>query len=138
MRAERWAACVGKTLAGLTVAAIIAGCAFAPLPPAKGLQTSDLPRLAGAWEWSSVWETPARLGPGPMKVRVEDGKLRFETQKTSGVLTFHESNGRRVLNGTGTDRDNGRPFQVKLTQWGSGSDASPRSAGAQMVLLVIE
>jgi hypothetical protein len=123
---------------GLVVAAVLAGCAFAPLPPAKGLQTSDLPRLAGAWEWSSLWETPARLGPGPMKVRVDDGKLRFETATTQGALTFHESDGRRVLNGTGTDKTNGRAFRVKLTQWGSGSDASRRSASAQLVLLVIE
>lgn len=77
---------------------------------------SDLSRLAGTSEWSSLWETPARLGPGPMKVRVDDGKLRFETATTQGALTFHESDGRRVLNGTGTDKTNGRAFRVKLTQ----------------------
>jgi hypothetical protein len=122
----------------LVVAAMLVGCAtFAPLPPVKGLQSTDLPRLAGSWEWSSVWDTPARLGPGPMKVKVDDGKLRFETQTTRGSLTFHEADGRRVLNGTGTDKTNGATFGVKLTQWGSPSDPR-RTTGAQLVLLVIE
>jgi hypothetical protein len=117
---------------------MLAGCAaFATLPPEKGLQGSDLARLAGPWEWSSIWDTPARLGPGPMKVKVDDGKLRFETQAARGVLAFHETDGHRVLNGTGTDKTSGATFGVKLTQWGSASDPR-RASGAQLVLLVIE
>jgi hypothetical protein len=132
-----WFLSIRHTLAALVVAGVLAGCAFAPLPPAKGLQASDLPRLGGAWEWSSLWDTPARLGPGPMRVTVDEGKLRFETTTTRGTLTFHESDGRRVLNGTGTDKANGASFGVKLTQWGSASD--PRqTTGAQLVRLVIE
>jgi hypothetical protein len=127
-----------RVWAGLVAAAVLAGCALAPLPPSRGLQASDLPQLAGPWEWSALWDTPARLGPGPMKVRVEAGKLRFETERTAGVLTLHESDRRRVLSGIGTDKVGGQTFQVRLTQWGGGAAASRAGAAGQLVLLVTD
>ena len=130
---------VSSTLVGLLFLSF--GCAaLGPLPPAKSLQQGDLSRLAGAWEWASWKHTPARLGPGRMTVRLREGKMAFETARATGVLTFHESDGWRVLNGTGRDKVNGDTFEVRLTQWGSGQavPASRADAGRMLVLVVVD
>jgi len=112
----RWAALVG-------LAVLVAGCAIAPLPPERALDAGDLGRLAGTWQWSSWLDSPARLGSGPMTVRLEGGRLAFTTRTTTGTLTLHEGPARRVLKGQGID-DMGRQFAVQLTQSG------PAPAGA--------
>ena len=131
----RWARWVGVSV----VLALVTGCALAPLPPAKGLESGDLKRLGGPWEWSAWRDTPARLGTGPMTVRLREGKLAFETARTSGTLTYHEGDGRRVLSGKGVDKVGGGTFDVALTQWvrASATGSTP-ATGPMMVLLVVE
>jgi hypothetical protein len=117
-------------------AAFLAGCALAPLPPERALQGSDLSRLAGEWEWSSMWVTPARLGPGPIRVRLADGRMVFETTATYGTLTLFEGQGRRVLKGEGRDRSGGTAFEVVLTQRALSDSVRPATAAAFGLVVV--
>jgi hypothetical protein len=94
----------------------LAGCAAESTRTERALQPGDLPRLAGQWTWTTPLESPARLGPGPIKVRIEGGKLLFETATASGSLTLEEGPNGRVLRGEGQDKVGGRRFPIQLTQ----------------------
>ncbi len=100
----------------LLVAVCLLGCATAPPESSPVVQIEGLSTLAGKWEWTSRLETPARLGPGPVAVRIEGGKILFESRDTSGTFTLHEGEGKRVLRGEGVSKAGGRPFSIELTQ----------------------
>jgi hypothetical protein len=107
------------------VALSAAACATAPLPPTKALRPEDLKGLAGNWLWTARFESPARLGSGPIKVKVADGRMLFETSAATGLLTLHEDQTRRVLSGEASGRRGGR-FPIELTQ--RASDRLPDGA----------
>jgi hypothetical protein len=121
-----------------TAAAVLAACAGGPLPPPRDIQAGDLASLAGTWEWSAWAETPARLGAGPMRVRLDGGKLRFETARASGTLTLHQDGARRVLAGQGVEKAQGQAFAIQLTQRRASGAAASAPDGAQFVLLIVE
>ena len=100
----------------LAVALLVLGCATGPLPPAKALQPNDLKQLSGNWVWSARFQTPARLGSGPIRVRVAGGQMLFESSAAVGALTLHEDATKRVLAGEGRDKSGDRRFNVELTQ----------------------
>lgn len=110
---------------------LVSGCAgtstpAAPLPPAKVLQPSDLPSLAGEWrgtlkgspgaggfpgrsadgrvtiapDGSYTTNVSGALGVG--KARIVGGQIVFEGSNTRGTATLYEGGGRRVLKGEGT------------------------------------
>lgn len=97
---------------------LVVACAIGSPRLARDLRPGDLDRLAGSWEWSSWIATPARLGPGPVTVRLAGGRLLFETRTVAGTLTLYEGTSRRVLKGEGVDKQGGRPFSFELTQRG--------------------
>jgi hypothetical protein len=124
----------------LALAVVLSGCATA-LPPARDLQPQDANRLGGSWSWTAWAATPSNLGTGPIKVKIVEGRLEFETAAAVGTLTFYEDPGRRVLRGEGRSRSGGSPFVVELTQRG----ASPSTAtaddglgGAVFALVVVQ
>ncbi len=100
-------------------ALLASGCTSAPLPPARPLQAGDLQRLGGMWAWTARPHSPAGLGSGPVRVRVADGLMRFETATATGTLTLHEGDGRRILDGQAVSKSGGQPFPVQFTQRGS-------------------
>ena len=120
------------------LAALIAGCAAAPLPPARDLTASDTRRLAGSWEWTERFVSPARLGSGPIQVRIADGRMLVETATTTGALTLYEGTDRRVLKGEARDKTSGRPFPVSLSQRVRGSSTAAATAGPMVTLLVVQ
>ena len=94
------------------LAVVIVGCAAAPMPPATEIRPGGANPLDGRW-----FETPGHgLGAGSGSIRIEDGKLRFETTSASGTLTLHEDERRRVLRGEGLRKDGTGTFPVELTQ----------------------
>jgi hypothetical protein len=111
----------GGVLASLVI--VLAGCA-ATLPAARDLQPQDVNRLAGNWTWTAWASTPARLGAGPIKVKIADGRLQFEARDAVGTLVLYEDASRRVLRGEGRDRTGGGPFVVELTQRGAVTPAT--------------
>jgi hypothetical protein len=119
---------------------VLAGCASAPLPPARQLQAADLNRLGGTWVWTAASDTPARLGTGPIKVKVAGGQMVFESAWADGTLTLHEDAKRRVLNGEGRDKFTGRRFPVQLTHYLSAEERRQAEAtpGIALVLVVTE
>lgn len=119
----------------LLAVGVLVGCAATPLPPARALDRTDLPRLAGTWEWASRWETPAVLGGGPVRVRLDSGRLAFETARATGIMTLHEGEGWRVLAGEGQERTGGRTFSFRLAQRAPGS--APGAATGPLVVLVV-
>jgi hypothetical protein len=123
---------------GLMAAALAVGCASAPLPPARALQSGDLQRMGGMWAWTARLQSPATLGTGPLRVRLEDGRMRFETASASGVLTLHEGEGRRVLDGQAVIKSSGQAFPVQFTQRGSSSIKDVAEEKLQWFALVIE
>ncbi len=114
----------------------VLGCAAGPLPPARDLQPGDLSRLAGTWLWTAPFESPARLGSGPIKIRLAEGRMLFESASAVGTLRFHEDGTRRVLDGEGQDRVGGGRFAVQLTQRTS-ADGRPRAESAPDTALVL-
>lgn len=122
-------------LAGLTLAGTLTGCAVTALPPARDLGPGDLQRLAGTWEWAEPFVSPARLGPGPIRVRIAEGRMRFETATATGSLTLHEGRHRRVLRGEARERVGDRAFPVALRQRLDG--AGRATAGTPGVSLVL-
>ena len=108
----------------------LVGCGSAPLSPATNLQQRDLQRLSGTWTWSTPFESPGRLGPGPIKVRVEGGLLLFESATASGTLTLHEDGNKRILRGEGRDKADNRRFPVQLTQRTSGPRPPAAASGS--------
>jgi len=125
-------------LASLAIA--LAGCAVA-LPAARDLQPQDVNRLAGSWTWTAWSSTPARLGAGPIKVKVADGRLQFEASAAVGTLVLYEDASRRVLRGEGRNRTGGGPFVVELTQRGAVTPATAAldsPGGAVFALIVVE
>jgi|RhiMetdeSRZDD1v2_1073273.scaffolds.fasta_scaffold63395_6 hypothetical protein len=125
-----------RVVGSALLAALIAGCAAAPLPPARDLTASDTKRLAGSWEWTERFVSPARLGSGPIKVRIADGQMLFETAATTGALTLYEGADRRVLKGEARDKMSGRSFPVSLSQRVRGSSLLTAS-GPMVSLLVV-
>jgi len=124
----------------LALAVLLSGCASS-LPPARDLQPHDVDRLAGSWTWTSWTSTPSHLGTGPIKVKIADGRLQFETSAAVGTLTFYEDPGRRVLRGEGRSRAGGSPFVVELTQRGpvpSTTVADPGVGGTVFALVVVQ
>jgi hypothetical protein len=110
---------------------LVSGCAgtstpAAPLPPAKMLQPSDLPSLAGEWRGTlkgapgaggfagrsadgrvtiapdGSYTTNVSGVPGVGKARILGGQIVFEGSNTRGTAMLHEGGGRRVLKGEGT------------------------------------
>ena len=130
-RACGWALC-------LIVMILLASCAAEPLSPAREVRPTDLKSLAGTWEWSSWFQTPARLGPGPMTVRLEGGKLLFETKTTSGAFSLYEGATKRVLKGDGADKAGGSSFSIELTQRARHADRSAGEGNQTFVLIVVE
>lgn len=121
---------------GLMGAVLAVGCAT--LPPAKPLQSGDLQRMGGMWAWTARFQSPARLGPGPIRVRLEDGRMRFETASARGLLTLHEGAGLRVLDGEAVTKTSGQSFPVQLTQRGSTTIKDVADEKFQWFALVIE
>jgi hypothetical protein len=94
--------------------------------------------MGGMWAWTARLQSPATLGTGPLRVRLEDGRMRFETASASGVLTLHEGEGRRVLDGQAVNKSSGQSFPVQFTQRGSSSIKSVAEEKLQWFALVIE
>jgi hypothetical protein len=113
----------------------LVSCAAEAPGTARPLQPADLQRLAGTWTWTTPLTSPARLGPGPIKVRIAGGKLLFETATASGALTLEESATQRVLRGEGQDKVGGRRFPVQLTQRLSGSQPLPAPGGEPVTIV---
>lgn len=135
-RATCWTACA---VAGT----LLVGCAAALPGPAKRLQPADLDRLAGSWEWSSWLETPARLGSGPLRVRLVDGQLAFETTRVAGTFTLHEGASRRLLRAAAADKQGGGTFSFALTQQvragaAVATPAGPRGSAPRVLVLVVQ
>jgi len=107
---------VGRWMVATGVACSVLGCAATALQPVTDVRPDVLQRFGGRWEWSSWRQSPAVLGPGPIVVRLVDGRLRFETATTTGQLALYEGGDRRVLRGDGTDKKSGRPFEFDLRQ----------------------
>jgi len=127
-----------SAVSGALLAALLTGCASAPLPPARDLSQNDAKRLAGSWEWSEPSVSPTRLGPGPVKIRIAGGQMLFETSVTSGALTLYEDAQRRILKGEARDKGGGRPFPVTLFQRARGSDPTAAAPGPLLVLVIAE
>jgi hypothetical protein len=123
---------------GLMAAVLAAGCASTTLPPARPMQSGDLQRMGGMWAWTARLQSPATLGAGPLRVRLEEGRMRFETSSASGVLTLHEGDGLRVLDGQAVNKASGQSFPVQFTQRGSASIKGVAEAKLQWFALVIE
>lgn len=121
---------------GLIGAVLAAGCAT--LPPARPMQSGDLQQMGGMWAWTARSQSPAKLGAGPVRVRVEDGRMHFETASARGVLTLHESADLRVLDGQAVAKSGGQPFPVQLTQRGSSTIKSVADEKLQWFALVIQ
>jgi hypothetical protein len=132
----RWTRIAG--LGSALVAALLVGCAVAPLPPARELSAGDLKRLAGSWEWAEPFVSPARLGSGQIKVRIAGGQMLFETSAATGALTLHVDAHRRVLKGEAHDKVSGRPFSVALAQRVRGSSPTASASGAALALVIVE
>jgi hypothetical protein len=64
--------------------------------------------------------------------------MRFETASASGVLTLHEGDGRRVLDGQATSKSGGQPFPVQFTQRGSSSIKDVAEAKLQWFAFLVE
>jgi hypothetical protein len=102
------------------------------------MQSGDLQQMGGMWAWTARSQSPAKLGTGPVRVRVEDGRMHFETAAARGVLTLHEGEGLRVLDGQAVAKSGGQPFPVQLTQRGSSTIKSVADDKLQWFALVIE
>jgi hypothetical protein len=111
---------------GAAVALFVAACAAGPLPPAKALRPDDLKGLSGNWLWTASSGTPARLGAGPIKVRIVDGRMHFESSAAIGSLTLYEDEKRRILAGEASDKRSGGRFPFELSQ--RASDRLPSGA----------
>jgi hypothetical protein len=122
----------------LAVALSVAACATASLPPARTLQPEDVRRLTGNWLWTARFASPARLGSGPIKVRVTDGRMLFETSETTGTLTLYEDQTRRVLSGEASGKTGGSRFPIELSQRVSDRrpDGTYGGAGAWFALVL--
>jgi hypothetical protein len=116
---------------------LLVACAGGPLPAARDLRPGDLERLGGTWAWTERWHSPARLGTGPVKVRLADGRLQFESASAVGNLVLYEDAARRVLRGEGRDRSGGGTFRVELTQRSS-AETRTAASGEMFVLVVVE
>jgi hypothetical protein len=123
---------------GLMGAVLAVGCASATLPPARPMQSGDLQRLGGMWAWTARLQSPANLGAGPIRVRLEDGRMRFETASARGLLTLHEGDGLRVLDGQAVSKSTGQPFPVQFTQRGSATIKNVADHQLQWFALLIE
>ncbi len=108
------------------VALFIAACATGPLPPAKALRPDDLKGLSGNWLWTATSGSPARLGSGPIRVRIAEGRMQFESSAAFGSLTLYEDERRRVLAGQASDKRSGGRFPIELSQ--RASDRLPSGA----------
>jgi hypothetical protein len=123
---------------GLMGAVLAAGCASVTLPPARSMQSTDLQRMGGMWAWTARFQSPAKLGAGPIRVRLDDGRMHFETASSRGVLTLYEGDGLRVLDGEAVNKTTGQSFPVQLTQRGSSTIKDVATEKLQWFALVIE
>lgn len=132
----RWSRGEARRLAfGVALACSVLGCAAATLRPVTDVRPDVLRTFGGRWEWASWRTTPAVLGPGPIAVRLVDGRLRFETGTANGFLALFEGGARRVLRGEGIDRRSGRAFEFELRQHRGPVPADLQAGPAVLVVL---
>ena len=111
MQTMRW---VNRGIGLLALVAIGAGCATPepPLPPPLVMKQGDFKRLAGLWYGTGYVQEAAplniqaviyedgeftvqerRLGatPYPGSMRIVDGGIQYNSQLSSGTMTFYET-----------------------------------------------
>ena len=111
MQTRRW---VSRGIGLLTLVVIGAGCATPepPLPPPLVMKQGDFKRLAGLWYGTGYVQEAAplniqaviyedgeftvqerRLGatPYPGSMRIVDGGIQYDSQLSSGTMTFYET-----------------------------------------------
>ena len=111
MQTMRW---VNRGIGLLALAVIGAGCATPepPLPPPLVMKQGDFKRLAGLWYGTGYVQEAAplniqaviyedgeftvqerRLGatPYPGSMRIVDGGIQYDSQLSSGTMTFYET-----------------------------------------------
>jgi hypothetical protein len=121
----------------LVLAVVIAGCAAAPVGPPRTMQTGDFKLLAGHWTGTTdvqgevaaaiegvIYENgsfyiaerrpAATQVPGMMKI--VDGGVLYDSAKTQGKMTFHESETGWVWNWQGVTKDGNRRVTNQLTR----------------------
>jgi hypothetical protein len=122
----------------LVLAAVIAGCAAAPTTePARVMKEGDFKQLAGHWtgasdvqgelsseiegminENGSFWIADRRVNatqiPGTMKI--VDGGVQYDSARSEGKMTFHETSTAWVWKWQGVTKDGGRRVSNQLTK----------------------
>ena len=111
MQTKRW---VSRAIGLLTLVVIGAGCATPepPLPPPLVMKQGDFKRLAGLWYGTGYVQEAVplniqaviyedgeftvqerRLGatPYPGSMRIVDGGIQYDSQLSSGTMTFYET-----------------------------------------------
>jgi hypothetical protein len=105
----------GRGILLLALVAIAAGCATAPeppLPPPMAMKPGDFTRLAGLWYGTGyvqeaapeniqaliyedgAFTTQSRLpgaNPIPGSMRIVNGAVQYDSQLSSGTMTFYET-----------------------------------------------
>jgi hypothetical protein len=136
MARVRWFS--GRGVGVLVLAAVIAGCAAAPTGgPARVMQEADFKLLAGHWigqtdvqgelsaeiegmiyENGSFWiadrRPAATQSSGTMKI--VDGGVLYDSAKSKGKMTFHESETSWTWNWQGETKDGARRVSNQLTK----------------------
>jgi hypothetical protein len=136
MAAIRWFS--GRGVGVLVLAAVIAGCAASPTTePARVMKEGDFKLLAGHWtgasdvqgelsseiegminEDGSFWIADRRpnatQAPGTMKIA--DGGVQYDSAKSQGKMTFHETSTGWVWNWQGVTKDGARRVSNHLTR----------------------
>lgn len=112
MQTKRW---VSRGIGLLTLVVMGAGCAATPeppLPPPLVMKPGDFKRLAGLWYGTGYVQEAVplniqaviyedgeftvqerRLGatPSPGSMRIVDGGIQYNSQLSSGTMTFYET-----------------------------------------------
>ena len=103
------------------------------LPPARAVQPEDLARLAGVWEGFSIIpgggsaQVTATIKPNgefmlvgraatPGRLWISDGKIQYESAFSTGMMTLHEGDGKRVLVMNGAARNGRGNVHAEFTQ----------------------
>ena len=136
MATSRWFS--GQAFGVLVLTAVIAGCAAAPpSEPARVMKEGDFKQLAGHWTgasdvqgelsseiegminadgsfWIADRRANATQAPGTMKI--VDGGVQYDSAKSEGKMTFHETSTAWVWKWQGVTKDGGRRVSNQLTK----------------------
>jgi len=106
----------------------------ATLPPVRAVQQEDVASLAGVWEGQSVIpgsaSSPLTMtvksdgtfifvgtrATTPGRLWISDGKILYESAFSTGTMTLHEGDGKRVLVWDGVARNGRGATHGEVTQ----------------------